>query len=202
LSEEIINNFKKAGINYLLILPVFKHSKPLGVLLIASKFSNEFEEEIYYFDKLKKLIEFTLEKLEMFSFLTLIKEAIDKEYSWIVITDENANILYANEAVGKISGYDVKELLGKNPRIFKSGLHSENFYKNLWKKLTNNEIFEGVFINKKKNGELFYLKDKIVPVKTPDNKQYYISIATDISNEFMLKKKLKKHKTLIHSQAF
>ena len=192
LSEEIINNFKKAGINYLLILPVFKYSKPLGVLLIASKFSNEFEEEIYYFDKLKKLIEFTLEKLEMFSFLTLIKEAIDKEYSWIVITDENANILYANEAVGKISGYDVKELLGKNPRIFKSGLHSEKFYKNLWKKLTNNEIFEGVFINKKKNGELFYLKDKIVPVKTPDNKQYYISIATDISNEFMLKKKLKK----------
>jgi diguanylate cyclase (GGDEF)-like protein/PAS domain S-box-containing protein len=192
LSEEIKNNFKKAGINYLLILPVFKHSKPLGVLLIASKFSNEFVEEIYYFDKLKKLVEFTLEKLEMLSFLTLIKEAIDKEYSWIVITDENANVLYANDAVEKISGYEVKELLGKNPKIFKSGLHSKGFYKNLWKKLTNNEIFEGVFINKKKNGELFYLKDKIVPVKTPDNKQYYISIATDISNEFMLKKKLKK----------
>ncbi|WP_084043334.1 PAS domain-containing protein [Lebetimonas sp. JS138] len=47
-----------------------------------------------------------------------------KTYSWILITDENANILYANKSVEEITKYKLHELIGKNPRIFKSGCHS------------------------------------------------------------------------------
>ena len=194
LSKKLKEFLQKFSIKYLTVIPIYKRNIPYGVVLLVSKYKNEFKNELFFFDKLKKLIEFSLEKLDELSMLTLIKNAIDKEYSWIVITDEKANIIYANKAVSDISGYKLEELLGKNPRVFKSGIQSKKFYDYFWKKLTKGEIFEGVFINKKKNGELFYLKDKIFPVTTPDGKKYYMSIATDISNEYKLKRKITKIK--------
>jgi diguanylate cyclase (GGDEF)-like protein/PAS domain S-box-containing protein len=137
-------------------------------------------------------MEFALKRSENISYLKLLQETLDKTYSWVVITDEKANILYANKSVEEITGYSKEELINKNPNIFKSGFHSKEFYQKMWEKLSNNEVVETILINKNKKGELFYLKDKIVPVTTDDGKKYYISLAIDITHEKTLQKKLKK----------
>jgi PAS domain S-box-containing protein len=53
----------------------------------------------------------------------------------ILITDVNANILKANNMFLKISGYTLEEIIGKNPRIFKSERYGPDFHKDMWKQL-------------------------------------------------------------------
>ncbi len=188
LNSLIKNNFYSA-----LFVPIYKNGKIEAGIGLCTKYKNYFNKTcLSIFAEIKKDIEFAIKKIEDYTSLKLLKEALDKTYSWIVITDKNADVIYANKSVENISKYKLSELMGKNPKIFKSGFHTKNFYEKMWNKLTNNEIFEAILINKNKKGNLFYLKDKIIPVSTPNEKKYYISLAEDITQEKILEKKLKK----------
>jgi len=192
-NKTLIETLKKQQFNSILFFPIFKNDKLYATLGICSKYIDDFDKlSISIFEEAKQDMEFALKRMENMSYLKLLQETLDKTYSWIVITDENAKILYVNKSVEEITGYKKEEIIGKNPNIFQSGFHSKDFYTRMWEKLTNNEIVETLLINKNKKGELFYLKDKIVPVTTNDGKKYYISLAIDITHEKTLQNKLKK----------
>jgi len=166
--------------NYLsaVAIPVFKKGEVEAVICIT-------KNEIEFFKGYKKLFEYIskflskkLEKLGEETFKNVLLNAINKGHEWVLITDKDGKILFVNEAVCEITGYTKDELLGKKPNIFKSGLHDSVFYKEMWDTITKGKIYENVVINKKKNGELFYLLDKIVPING-----YYISLGKDITNE-------------------
>ncbi|WP_024787401.1 GGDEF domain-containing phosphodiesterase [Lebetimonas sp. JH369] len=187
LKQIIDNNFHSA-----LFIPIYKNGKIDAGIGLCVKYKNYFNKVcLSIFKEIKEDIEYAIKKIEDYTLLDLLKEAIDKTYSWILITDENANILYANKSVEEISGYKAEELLGKNPRIFKSGFHSIRYFKIMWDKLTSNIPVETVIINRKKDGNLFYLKDKIIPVFSHEGKKYYISLGEDITKEKILEEKLK-----------
>jgi diguanylate cyclase (GGDEF)-like protein/PAS domain S-box-containing protein len=192
-NKKLIQPLLQLNYRSILFFPIFKNSKLYATIGICSKYTEDFgKTSVSIFEEAKQDIEFALKKTENIAYLKLLQETLDKAYSWVVITDENANILYANKSVEKITGYKLTELIGKNPRVFKSGYHPKEFYKNFWNKLLKNEIVETLIVNKDKKGNLFYLKDKIVPVITPDGKKYYISLAIDITHEKTLQNKLKK----------
>src|SRR6185369_838079 len=64
-----------------------------------------------------------------------------------------------------MTGYTKDEVIGKTPRILKSGRHDAAFYSNLWNMILNGKIFHDVLTNRKKNGELFYTELTITPIK-------------------------------------
>jgi diguanylate cyclase (GGDEF)-like protein/PAS domain S-box-containing protein len=174
-------------------IPIYYEHNPIAIIGLFSEYKNDFDEKyIKTFEDLKNCVEFTISKIKILSNLLLIKEAIDKEHSWVVITDENGIILYANKTVEELSGYKISELIGKKPNVFKSGCHNQKFYEKLWNTIKKGKIFEYIIINKSKNGNLFYLHDKIIPVKTLDNKTYFISIGKDVTNEYKLKNEIKR----------
>ena len=61
----------------------------------------------------------------------------------ILITDAQANILRANKAFLKISGYSQEELIGKNPRILKTDRYGKDYYKRMWNQLLRNGSWSG-----------------------------------------------------------
>lgn len=61
----------------------------------------------------------------------------------ILITDANANILRANNMFLRISGYTVEEIIGKNPRMFRSERYSQDFYKRMWEQLLHAGSWRG-----------------------------------------------------------
>jgi len=123
--------------------------------------------------------------------LKKIYQAIEQASDWVVITDRDGNIEYANRVVENITGYTRNELIGKNPRVFKSGLHDREFYKKMWDTILSGETFYGSIVNRKKNGETFELFHTITPLFDEDgNITHFISTAKDISYEKNLREKI------------
>lgn len=110
-----------------------------------------------------------------------IKYALDKAVI-VTFTDAAGKITYANEAFCNASGYRAEELLGNTHRILKSGIHNDDFYKNLWVTISSGQIWTGEICNRRHNGELYWVDTNIVPLLDIDGHPYqYIAIRKDVT---------------------
>lgn len=96
--------------------------------------------------------------------IKLFKQAVDSSSVVITITDVNGKIIYANPYFFKTTGYLYDEVIGSNPRILKSGHQSQEFYKDMWDTILSGKVWIGEILNKKKNGELYWVKAVISPI--------------------------------------
>ena len=72
-----------------------------------------------------------------------------------MITDAANQIISVNPAFTAITGYGADEVIGKNPRLFASGKHTKDFYKEMWVSLMNTGSWAGEIQNRRKNGDIF-----------------------------------------------
>lgn len=91
-------------------------------------------------------------------------QAIDQSGELVVITDAEARIEYVNPAFERITGYSFAEVIGRNPRILRSGEHDADFYQRLWQHLSHGKTWQGRFRNKKKDGSIYTEAATISPV--------------------------------------
>ncbi len=110
------------------------------------------------------------------------KTAVENSDNSIVITDANSNIIYVNDVFEHDTGYTKEEVIGKNPRILKSGENSQEFYNKMHETLNRGEKWEGEFINKRKDGTLYYEKASITPVYIQGKLAKYLAINLNITD--------------------
>ena len=91
--------------------------------------------------------------------------AVEQAGEAIVITDPQGSIQYVNPAFVRTTGYTREEALGQNPRVLKSGLHDEAFYRDMWSALRRGEVWQGHFVNRRKDGRAFDEDATISPVR-------------------------------------
>ena len=104
------------------------------------------------------------------------------EHAIVSITDLDGNIVYANDKFVEISQYKLPELLGQNHRLLKSGLHPRAFYEEMWGTISSGRTWQGKIVNRRKDGELYWVDSTIVPVLGDDKLPLqYLSIRTDIT---------------------
>ena len=82
----------------------------------------------------------------------------------LIITDKNGVILFANKSAQKITGFSFEEMKGNTPRLW-GGLMSKEFYKKLWTSKLAGNIIDEEIINRRKNGEIYYVISHISPIK-------------------------------------
>lgn len=125
--------------------------------------------------------------------LLIISEAVEQSPVTIVITDIEGNIVYVNPKFSEISGYTRAEVLGKNPRILKSGYTSDQDYQTLWQTLMKGKEWNGEFQNIKKSGEIYWEYATISPVKNELGEIIrYLALKEDINARRIVEEKLKK----------
>ena len=125
--------------------------------------------------------------------LLRITEAVEQSPVSIMITNINGTIIYVNPKFEEISGYSFDEVIGKNPSILKSGYTSEQQYKFLWETITNGKRWQGVFYNKKKNGELYWEYATISPIKNEAGEAIqYLALKEDINDQKKVEAQLEK----------
>lgn len=118
--------------------------------------------------------------------------AVSQAAESIVITDTNGAIFYVNPAFEKISGYSRAEVLGKNPRLLKSGQQTADFYRSMWEVLRQGEVWQGHFINRGKDGRIYEEEATISPVRDATGAVVnYVSVQRDVSRERQLETQLR-----------
>ena len=100
----------------------------------------------------------------------------------VCITDPRGEILLINEAFSKVTGYSANEVLGKNPRILRSGVHGAEFYRDMWETILHHGNWQGEISNRRKDGELVREWLSISAVKERSGRlTNYVGIFSDLS---------------------
>ncbi|WP_226035137.1 putative bifunctional diguanylate cyclase/phosphodiesterase [Aquibacillus saliphilus] len=104
------------------------------------------------------------------------------ESSIVVITDNKGTIQFANDKFCKISKYSQKEIIGSKHNIINSGHHDLNFFKEMWRTISNGIVWRGEIKNKAKDGSYYWVHTTIVPYLAGKGEPYqYIAIRHDIT---------------------
>ncbi|MFP4672562.1 MAG: PAS domain S-box protein, partial [Desulfohalobiaceae bacterium] len=116
--------------------------------------------------------------------LNKLRLAVENSPMPIVITDTQGSIEYVNQAFSQITGYSYQEAMGQNPRILKSGEHSQEFYRELWETISSGKTWRGEFHNLRKSGELYWEQAAIAPVKDEAGQIInYVGVKEDITDQ-------------------
>jgi PAS domain S-box-containing protein len=112
----------------------------------------------------------------------MLSKAVESSPVIVVITNKEGNIEYVNPFFTKVTGYTSHEVIGKNPRLLKSGNHSDAFYSELWECISSKNTWQGEFHNKKKNGELYWENAAISPILNDQGEIIqFVSVKEDIT---------------------
>jgi len=116
--------------------------------------------------------------------LRILSRAVDQNPASIVITDTLGHIEYVNPKFTELTGYQLNEVLGKNPRILKSGLTSNAEYAELWKTILEGGEWQGEFKNTKKSGEEYFEAALISPIKNEEGQiTHFLAVKEDITGQ-------------------
>lgn len=156
------------------------------------------------FDHEKKIIGFDgvardiTEKRKSDDLLRKLSLAVEQSPVSVVITDLNASVEYVNKKFTDITGYSSDELIGRNPRVLKSGEHPRAFYIDLWDTLKSGKAWKGEFHNRKKDGDLFWELASISPITNDKGEiTHYLGIKEDITERKLSEKQLHKFSKVV-----
>lgn len=121
----------------------------------------------------------------------LLSDAVFHNTSEVIfVTDTSKNIIKINEAFTAVTGFSEEEVLGKNPRILKSGKHDHHFYDEMFHTINSTGKWRGEIWNKRKNGELFPSLQSISAIRDETGKLRYVAVLSDITLQKAYEEKL------------
>ncbi|OFY84242.1 MAG: hypothetical protein A3F72_14570 [Bacteroidetes bacterium RIFCSPLOWO2_12_FULL_35_15] len=140
------------------------------------------------------------QRVSMESQLSVLSLAVEQAKECIVITDKESKIEYVNQAALNEYGFSFCEMIGKTPQALKSGFHEDAFFKKLWETIVTGKTFDSVFVNKRKNQELFYEEKTIAPLKNKKGEIIkYIATGRNITEKIKAEKKANENQKFINS---
>ena len=134
--------------------------------------------------------------------------ALEAAANSIVITDRQGTIVWSNHAFTTLTGYSKEELVGKNPRLLKSGEQSESYYANLWTTVSSGKVWQGEIVNRRKDGTTYTEEMTITPVTQrfgDKTDTHFIAVKQDITQrkrfQEMLQDSENKYRVLFEDSA-
>ncbi len=108
--------------------------------------------------------------------------AVEQSPVSVLITDPRGNISYVNRKFTEVTGYRPEEVVGRNPRILKSGLTPKDLYQNLWTTIRKGDVWHGEFCNRKKNGDVYWEAATITPITDPKGAiTHFLALKEDVT---------------------
>jgi diguanylate cyclase (GGDEF)-like protein/PAS domain S-box-containing protein len=132
--------------------------------------------------------------------LRQFQRAVEQSPVSIVITDTDARIQYVNPKFTEITGYRRDEIVGKNPRLLKSGLTSDDTYRQMWANLSAAMGWTGELCNRRKNGEVFWELARILPITDAVGQvSHFLAVKEDVTERHRLEEQRRLSLTVFQS---
>jgi PAS domain S-box-containing protein len=114
--------------------------------------------------------------------ILMFKLGIERSTDAIFITNSEGAITYANKSFENVYGYTQDEIVGRTPRIIKSGILTLEIYQRFWSTLMSGGIVAGEIINKTKDGRLLTIDGSNNPIMdATGNIVGFLGVHRDIS---------------------
>lgn len=137
-----------------------------------------------------ELLDKTQNERKLKNELIRFKLAVDNAYDFIVITDIDGTVLYANKSVMRVTGFTPEEAIGKKAGVLWGKQMDNDYYRKFWKTIKDEERqFVGEFTNRRKDGSNYVALATVTPVKDTDGiLKFYLGIERDVTSEKELEK--------------
>ncbi len=123
--------------------------------------------------------------------LRKLSRAVEQSADSVIVTDLHGVIEYVNPAFEQLTGYSRAEACGRTPSILKSGEQSVETYQEMWATIISGNVYRGILVNRKKNGDLYYVEESICPVRDADGHiTHFISNGRDLTDRLRLEAQL------------
>ncbi len=130
----------------------------------------------------------------------LFRQAVEQAALAISITDAKANILYANAAFSRTTGYGEDEIVGHNESILSYRVTPRLVYETLWAQLQRQRPWNGLLVNKRRDGNRYLADVTITPVVNEEGiTTHYLGMQRDVTEVHRLERQVQNQKTLIES---
>jgi two-component system cell cycle sensor histidine kinase/response regulator CckA len=124
--------------------------------------------------------------------LRKLSRAVEQSADTIMMADCSGIIEYVNPAFESLTGYSHDEVCGKTPRILKSGEQGPEVYQEMWRTILAGNVYRGILVNRKKNGDLYYVEESISPVRDAEGRiTHFISNGRDLTDRLHLEAELR-----------
>lgn len=123
--------------------------------------------------------------------LRKLSQAVEQSPASIVITDTDGTIEFINPKFSQLTGYRLDEALGQKPCLLKSGKMRVEVYRDLWSAISSGRVWEGELHNRKKNGDLFWERATISPLRDGAGViTNFLAVKEDITEQKNMKEQL------------
>lgn len=120
-----------------------------------------------------------------------LARAVEQTDDPIFITNLDGVIEFVNPAFGRVTGYRSEEVIGRTPAVMRSGRQPPEFYERMWRTLLAGETFHEVFVNRRKDGSLYYEQKTITPLKDEQGHiTHFISTGRDVTAQLDVQERL------------
>ncbi|MDH3975544.1 MAG: EAL domain-containing protein, partial [Deltaproteobacteria bacterium] len=165
-------------------VPIKSGSRIMGIINVYLKEGHiEDRSEKEFLSAAANTLAGIIERKEAEHELKKLSATIEHSINIVLITDVNGNIEYVNKTFEEITGYSRNEAIGQNPRILSSGESNETVYEELWDAILRGNVWEGELKNRRKNGQYFWVRSLISPIKDESGKiTHFLAIQADITD--------------------
>jgi PAS domain S-box-containing protein len=107
---------------------------------------------------------------------------VEESPTSVMITDPRGNVEYVNAKFTLLTGFSRAEVIGRNPRILKSGVQPPEVYRDLWTTISAGGEWRGELCNRRKSGELYWELAAISAIRDNDGHiGHYLAVKEDIT---------------------
>ncbi|OSM04284.1 ATP-binding protein [Magnetofaba australis] len=125
--------------------------------------------------------------------LRKLSQAVEQSATAVVITDVDGRINYVNPEFTRLTGYRADEVIGRTPRILKSGETPRETFNDLWENISAGRTWQGILRNQKKNGQRYWEKNTISVIRDGDGAiTHYLSVKEDITPRIQMERELQR----------
>jgi PAS domain S-box-containing protein len=149
------------------------------------------DRALTFLSELPKRVDESVTRFRLQQLNRLLIEALESARDGVMITDLQGTIMHVNGALEHMTGYDRTQLLGQTPRLFKSGMHSAEFYGEIWRCLLARTSWQGELINKRMDGTLLDVSLAVSPILDYRGQlTHFVGIYRDIGERKQMERQL------------
>lgn len=165
LSQEWRQRLQHDDMKDSLFLPFFIGGDTKAVIGLHTNEENIFDEDFQQvMTNFSAGLRLICQMTEDQSLMRLHRAAVEKTANAIMITDPQGTIEWVNDAFVRQTMFQPDDVIGKTPRVLKSGQHDAASIKEIWQIIKSGEVWNGELINRRKDGRLITMFQTITPL--------------------------------------